>query len=236
MEAATRTRDVKPFMIAITGGTGSGKSTLANALAECLAPHGCAVITEDHYYLPRSDHTPPVTGWSNEDVERTINFDDPATKDMAMFRGHLADLRQGRAIRQPVYDFATHERVSGAEHEIEPVAFLIVEGVHVLADPGFAALFDLTVYVDTADDIRLIRRLRRDRNERGRDIERTIQQYLSFVRAAHLRFTEPAKYICDLVVADEGETAWRAGGPDAEAIAKLVAPVWSLLQRRGIVD
>lgn len=227
---------MKPFMIAITGGTGSGKSTLANALADRLQPRGCAVITEDHYYLPRADHTPPVTGWSNEDVERTINFDDPATKDMAMFRGHLADLRAGRAIQQPVYDFGTHERISGAIEEIAPAPFLIVEGVHVLADPGFAALFDLTVYVDAAEDIRLIRRLRRDRNERGRDIERTIQQYLTFVRAAHLRFTEPAKFICDLVVADEGGTACRDDGPDAESIAKLCAPVWSLLQRRGVVD
>ncbi len=224
---------MKPFMIAITGGTGSGKSTLANALAARLASRGCALLTEDNYYLPRADHTPPVVGWANEDIERTINFDDPATKDMAMFRGHLVDLREGRSIRQPVYDFETHERRPEAYENIDPSPFLIVEGVHVLADPGFGSLFDLTIFVEAAEDIRLIRRLRRDRDERGRDVERTIRQYLSFVRAAHLRFTEPAKYICDLVVADEGETACRNDGPDEEAIAKLVAPVWARLERVG---
>ncbi len=226
---------MKPFMIAITGGSGSGKSTLAYALCDRLAARGCAVITEDNYYLPRADHSPPVTGWSNEDVERTINFDDPATKDMAMFREHLVQLRSGEAIRQPVYDFGAHERVAGAHEEVSPAPFLIVEGVHVLADPGFAELFDLRVFVDAASDIRLIRRLRRDRDERGRDIERTIQQYLDFVRAAHLRFTEPARFVCDLIVADEGESACRLDGPDEESIARLCAPVWARLERMGVL-
>lgn len=227
---------MKPFMIAITGGTGSGKSTLANALVERLADRGCAIVTEDNYYLPRAEQSPSVVGWPNEEVERTINFDDPATKDMAMFRGHLASLRNGESVQQPVYDFGTHERVAGAHEEIAPTPFLIVEGVHVLADPKFAELFDLTVFVDTAEDIRLIRRLRRDLNERGRDIERTIQQYLSFVRAAHLRFTEPAKFLCDVVVADEGGSAWGTHGPDEEAVARLCAPVWSRLERLGVLD
>ena len=227
---------MKPFMIAVTGGTGSGKSTLADALAERLAARGCAIVTEDNYYLPRADHSPPVTGWANEEVERAINFDDPATKDMAMFRGHLVSLRSGHTIQQPVYDFGVHERIAGAHEEIAPAPFLIVEGVHVLADPGFAELFDLTVFVDAAEDVRLIRRLRRDRDERNRDIERTIQQYLSFGRAAHLRFTEPAKFLCDVVVADEGETAQRTNGPDDEAIAKLCAPVWARLERLGVLD
>lgn len=231
----TAKADPKPFMIAVTGGTGSGKSTLATALADRLAAAGCAVVTEDNYYLPRAEHTPRIVGWSNEEVERTINFDDPATKDMAMFRRHLEALRAGEAIEQPVYDFATHERIEGERLPISPPAVVIVEGVHVLSDPGFADLFDLKVFVDAPVDIRLIRRLRRDRDERGRDIERTIGQYLSFVRKAHARFTEPAREICDLVVGDSEEAACGPSRPSAEQVDALVAPVWAILQARGVI-
>lgn len=232
----TAKADLKPFMIAITGGTGSGKSTLAMSLADRLSTHGCAVITEDNYYLPRVEHTPSIVGWTNEDVERAINFDDPATKDMAMFRRHLEALREGVAIEQPVYDFATHERVEGEHVPIAPSAFIIVEGVHVLSDPGFADLFDLKVFVDAPVDIRLIRRLRRDRDERGRDIERTIGQYLTFVRDAHARFTEPAREICDIVVGDSVEAACGPSRPSADQVAALVAPVWRFLEARGVVS
>ena len=225
-----------PFMIAITGGTGSGKSTLAEALHARLSQRGCAIVTEDNYYLPRTDHTPPVVGWPNEWVEREINFDDPATKDMAMFRQQLVSLREGRAILQPVYDFATHERLAGRTLEITPEAFVIVEGVHVLSDPGFAECFDLSVYVDAPADIRLIRRLRRDRDERGRDIERTIGQYLTFARDAHERFTEPAKSICDLVSSEPGEPACSGSGPNQEVTEALVAPVWERLGELGALD
>lgn len=227
---------MSPFMIAITGGTGSGKSTLADALKVRLEGRGCALITEDNYYLPRAEHDPPVVGWSNEDVERSVNFDDPATKDMTMFREHLVALRAGREISQPVYDFASHERLAGRHLEIAPETFVIVEGVHVLSDRDFAQLFDLTVFVDAPADIRLIRRLRRDRDERGRDLERTIGQYLSFVREAHARFTEPAKSFCDLVISDPSEPACDPEGPDAAAIERLVAPVWARLGAVGMLD
>lgn len=226
---------MQPFMIAITGGTGSGKSTLADALCARLADRGCALVTEDHYYLPRAEHSPPVTGWSNEDVERVINFDDPATKDMGMFRDHLERLRGGEPISQPYYDFGTHERLSGRHIEVRPQPFIIVEGVHVLSDASFAELFDLKVYVDAPVDIRLIRRIRRDRDERERDLERTLGQYLNFVRTAHLAHTEPAKVICDLVVGETGSFSNDANGPDAAAIERLVAPVWRRLQELGVI-
>lgn len=219
-------------MIAITGGTGSGKSTLAYALAERLEDRGCVVVTEDNYYLPRDEHSPPIVGWSNEEVERRVNFDDPATKDMAMLREHVEALRAGRSISQPVYDFATHERIAGECAEVEPEAFVIVEGVHVLSDPDFVDLFDLRVYVDAPPDIRLIRRLRRDRDERGRDVERTIGQYLGFVRNSHLRFTEPARALCDLVVGDDTMSP-EERTPDQEAIDRLVRPVWEGLLEGG---
>ncbi len=220
------------FMIAITGGSGSGKTTLARELFGRLGEARCALVTEDNYYLPRMRHTPPVVGWSNEEVEKIIDFDNPAAKDMALFREHLAALKRGEDIEQPVYSFAEHERVAGEVYRVAARDVVIVEGVHVLADPGFAALFNLTVYVDTSTDLRLIRRIRRDTDPKGRNrpMERVIDQYIRFVRPSHQRFTEPAKYVCDLVVADEGAPAWRNALPDADAVERLAAPVWSRLK------
>src|SRR5262249_16721178 len=160
-------------------------------------------VTEDNYYLPRDRHVPPVVGWANDRIEATINFDDPASKDMALFRQHIEALRRGEGIDQPVYDFAIHDRAQGARHHIEPRPIVIVEGVHLPADPNFQPPFALTVFVDTSDDLRLIRRIRRDRLERSRNSESVIRQYLKFVRPSHQRFTQPAKFVCDLVVADE---------------------------------
>lgn len=222
------------FLIAVTGGTGSGKTTLARALRERLGDRA-SLITEDNYYRPRHEHTPDVTGWAHADVEKVINFDDPRSKDMAMLRGHLEALRNQQPVEQPVYDFATHERLPGEVHRIEARPFVIAEGLHVLSDPGFARLFDLTVYVDTADDLRIVRRIRRDWTERKREPERVIDQYLRFVRAAHQRYTAPAKYICDIVVADEGAPAYSNLAPDALATERLLAPVWSRLAAMGVV-
>lgn len=225
----------RSFMIAITGGSGSGKTTLARELRDRLGEGACALMTEDNYYLPRHRHTPDITGWANEAIEATINFDDPSSKEMDLFRRQIIDLAEGRGADQPVYDFARHDRVQGAIHHIEPRPVVIVEGLHVLSDPSFVQLFDLTVFVETSDDLRLIRRIRRDRAERGRSSEGVIQQYLRFVRASHHRNTQPAKYLCKLVVADEGFPAYQNDSPDSIAVERLVAPVWVRLETIGIV-
>jgi uridine kinase len=225
----------KSFMIAITGGSGSGKTTLARVLRDRIGEGRCALVTEDNYYLPRDRHTPSIVGWANEAIEQTINFDDPGSKEMDLFRQHILALSQGKGADQPVYDFAMHDRVAGAIHHIEPRPVVIVEGLHVLSDPGFVKLFDLTIFVETSDDLRLIRRIRRDRAERGRNSEGVIQQYLRFVRASHHRYTQPAKYLCKLVVADEGFPAYQNDSPDSIAVERLVAPVWARLEAMGIV-
>jgi uridine kinase len=225
----------KAFMIAITGGSGSGKTTLARELRDRLGEAACALVTEDNYYLPRHRHTPDVTGWANEKIEQTINFDSPQSKEMVLFREHILALSKGKGADQPVYDFAIHDRVEGAINHIEPRPVVICEGLHVLADPAFAPLFDLTIFVETSDDLRLIRRIRRDRAERGRNSEGVILQYLRFVREAHHRYTQPAKYLCDLVVADEGHPAFQNDSPNAIAIERLVAPVWVRLERMGVI-
>jgi len=225
------------FMIAITGGSGSGKTTLARALHERLGQTRCALMTEDHYYFPRSHYGKAALEMNNEEVERAFDFDSPAAKDMAHLRRDIEALKRGESVEQPVYDFPHHDRAHGKVHRIEAKPVVVVEGIHVLSDVSLLPLFDLTVYVDASDDLRLICRIRRDAAERGRSAESVIEQYLRFVRASHARYIEPAKHVCDLVIANEGARVYRiaAPHPDPEAVERLVAPVWVQLQKMGVV-
>lgn len=225
------------FMIAITGGSGSGKTTLARALHERLAPRA-ALMTEDHYYHARSYYGAAASTMTNEEVERAFNFDDPAAKDMEHLRRDIEALKRGESVEQPVYDFRHHDRAHGKVHRIEARPIVIVEGIHVLSDVSFLPLFDLTVFVDATDDLRLISRIRRDAAERGRSAESVIEQYLRHVREAHARFIEPAKHVCDLVIANEGARAYRipVHVPDQENVDRLLAPVWARLLQLGVVD
>lgn len=223
-----------PYLIAITGGSGSGKSTLANAFLAQSGAQNCAVIGEDNYYLPREGHAENVVGLDPKEVETKINFDDCASKDMERMRADIEQLRRGETIHQPVYSFSDHDRVYGASEIVAPRRILIVEGIHVLSQPDIGSLFDLKVFVDTPTDLRLARRIQRDivpksEGGRGRDPNRVIEQYLRFVRASHQRFTEPAKYICDLVIADEGLPAYSEfqAEPSARAIDRMLAPLIS---------
>lgn len=224
----------RAFMIAVTGGSGSGKTTLAHALRDRLGEDRCQLVTEDNYYFGRGHYGAAARDMSHAELERTFNFDDPANKDMAHLRRDIAALKRGEGIEQPVYDFAIHDRKAGAVRRIESRPVVIVEGIHVLSDRSFFGLFDLTVFVDAPADLRLIRRIRRDEAERGRSAESVIHQYLSFVRDAQARFIEPAREHCDLVVACEAAPADRGAPPDAQSVARLVAPVWVRLQQCGV--
>ncbi len=223
-----------PYMIAITGGSGSGKSTLARAMQEKLGEDKLLVIGEDNYYKPREHQHTDAPLWSNQEMEERIDFDDPATKNMDMYESHMVSLKQGETIGQPIYDFSKHDRIVGEETLLSPRPFIICEGVHTLCEKKYFNLFDLTIYVDTPADIRLARRIKRDVSERGRDLDRVIAQYLSFVRPAHAKYTAPAKYMCDLIIEDEGPLAAKVGQPSAKAEARLLAPVWSFLQDEGL--
>jgi uridine kinase len=222
------------FMIAVTGGSGSGKTTLARALLARLGDDRCQLVTEDNYYFDRAHYGEAALSMSHAELERTFDFDDPAHKDMAHLKRDIEALRRGESVEQPIYDFPTHDRKPGATKLVESRPVVIVEGIHVLSDPSFAKLFDLTVFVDAAADLRLIRRIRRDAAERGRSAESVIQQYLRFVRPAQARHIDPARHICDIVVACEAAPTDRDEAPDPAGIARLVAPVWVELQRRGV--
>lgn len=222
------------FMIAVTGGSGSGKTTLARALRARLGEADCQLVTEDNYYFGRAHYGQAALSMTHHELERTFDFDDPVNKDMAHLRRDIEALKRGETIEQPVYDFPTHDRKPGAVKFVDSRRVVIIEGIHVLSDRSFAKLFDLTVFVDASADLRLIRRIRRDEAERGRSAESVIQQYLRFVRPAQARYIDPAKHICDIVVACEAAPPDRDAPSDADSVDRLVAPVWVQLQKLGI--
>lgn len=222
------------FMIAVTGGSGSGKTTLARALQARLGGARCQLVTEDNYYFGRDHYGPTARTMNHAELERTFDFDDPVNKDMEHLRRDIVALRNGETIEQPIYEFAIHDRRDGEMKRIESRPVVIIEGIHVLSDPTFAKLFDLTVFVDAPADLRLIRRIRRDESERGRSAESVIQQYLRFVRRAQARFIDPARFICDIVVTCEAAPPDRDTPSDADSVERLIAPVWVQLQKLGV--
>lgn len=210
---------MRVWVVGISGGSASGKSTLAHALVAALGEDRAVIVREDAYYWPRSRY-------AGRDP-RSIDFDHPDAKDLAAFAEHVAALKAGRSVVQPVYDFDLHDR-SEAVSPIPPRPFIVLEGIHALTVPAVRALVDLSVYVDTPDDVRLARRIRRDVTERGRDVEGVLAQYLSTVRPAHYQHTYPARFHADLVLADDGPLA--LGGPTPAAVARLATPVLERLR------
>lgn len=223
-----------PFLIALSGGSGSGKSTLAEALLERIGNDRAVLIGEDDYYRPMSDYGPTETDAQRQAIIEAIDYDSPAAKEGDRLLADLAALKAGRAIEAPIYDYARHDR-SRQTRRLEAVNVILLEGIHALSIPEIEALIDLSVYVDTPDDLRLARRLRRDVLERGRDVEDVLGQYLSTVRAAHYRYTFPAKFQADLVIADEGLPAYGHLRPTPAAIERMLAPVLERLVSEGIL-
>lgn len=223
------------FLIAMSGGSGSGKSTLADALIRTLGPEKAVIFHEDGYYWPMRHYGPCDTPEQRAAIIEQANYDDPASKDTRHLVNDIRALKNGQAIEQPVYDFDRHDRDPDRTWRIEPAPVIILEGIHALSVPDLAPLIDLSIYVDTPDDLRLARRLRRDVVERGRTVPNVLEHYLKTVRAAHYRFTFPAKFEADLVIADEGLPAYGKVYADEDAIDRMLAPVRSRLQIMGVL-
>ncbi len=186
---------MKRLIIGIAGGTGSGKTTVANAIVQELNEKDAVIIGQDCYYLDRSDLPP-------EEREK-INYDHPDAFDNELLIKHIKALREGKRIERPIYDYKTHTR-SKETVTIHPAKIIIIEGIMVLVNPQLRELMDIKIFVDTDPDVRFIRRLTRDINERGRSIESVIKQYLDVVRLMHLEFVEPSKRYADIIVPEGG--------------------------------
>ena len=196
------------MIIGICGGTGSGKTTIARSIVESVSAQNVVLVEQDSYYRNLSDM--PL------DERHQANFDHPDSLDSDMLVNHILRLKQGLSIEMPLYDFATHTRSDKIE-VIEPRPVVIVEGILIFAEPRVLDLLDVRVFVDTPDDIRLMRRLRRDITERGRTFERTLEQYERTIRPMHYEFVEPSKRHADIIIPEGAQT-----GVTVEVLCGLV--------------
>lgn len=184
-----------PLVIGIAGGSGSGKTTVSQTILQRAGPQRVAYIQHDSYYKDLSA-LPPAQ-------RATTNFDHPNSLETDLMVEHVRELRAGHAVEVPSYDFTTHTRRKETER-VEPRPIVLVEGILLFTDPRMRKLCDLKLFVDTDADIRFIRRLQRDLEERGRTTESVIQQYQATVRPMHLEFVEPSKRYADLIIPEGG--------------------------------
>ena len=186
---------MRALVLGIAGGSGSGKSTIARAILRGL-PTTSVLLEQDHYYRPQGNL--PL------EERHQVNYDHPDALDLELLRYHVEELRDGRAIIRPTYDFATHDRAPEGE-KVAPAPVVVVEGILVLSDARLRELFDAKIFVDTDADIRLMRRIRRDLEARGRTFSQVRKQYYDTVRPMHLAFVEPSKRFADLIIPEGGE-------------------------------
>src|SRR5881227_1203284 len=181
------------MIIGICGGTGSGKTTVANRILESVSADEVVFIQQDLYYRDLKDM--PL------DYRNAANFDHPDALDNDLLVNHLKRLNAGEPVELPIYDFRTHSRLP-ATTLVDPKPIVIVEGILIFAEPRLREEMEIKVFVDTPDDIRFIRRLRRDIAERGRTLDSVIEQYIGLT--VHIQFVEPSKRFADVILADGG--------------------------------
>jgi uridine kinase len=183
------------MIIGISGGTGSGKTTVANRILETVSAGDVAFIQQDSYYRNLKDL--PL------DYRQQVNFDHPGALDNDLLVHHIRKLKAGESVELPLYDFKTHTR-RAETLPLEPKPIVIIEGILIFADMRLLEQMDIKIFVDTPDDIRFIRRLRRDVAERGRTVDSVIEQYLTTVRPMHMQFVEPSKRYADVIIPEGG--------------------------------
>ncbi|MYV02757.1 uridine kinase [Lactobacillus salivarius] len=208
-------RENKPVIIGVTGGSGSGKTTVSRAIFEQLHGHSLLMLQEDSYYNDQSD-------MPFEERIKT-NYDHPNAFDTELLVKQLKDLLDWKTIEKPIYDYTEHTRSSEVE-KVEPKEVIILEGILVLNDLALRDLMDIKIFVDTDDDIRIIRRIQRDIEERGRSLQSVIDQYKSTVKPMYHQFIEPTKRYADIIVPE--------GGENQVAIDLLVTKVRDILRKR----
>lgn len=206
---------MQSLVIGLAGGSGSGKTTVAHTIMERVGGDRIAFVQHDAYYRDQADV--PF------EVRAQINYDHPDSLETELLIQHLHELRAGRGVDIPVYDFAGFTR-TGERVRLEPRPVILVEGILIFVDPALRALFDIKIYVDAAPDLRFIRRLQRDLTERQRTPESVIRQYLETVRPMHLEFVEPTKRFADLILPE--------GGFNTVAVDVIVARVRAMIESK----
>lgn len=185
----------RPYLVGVAGGTGSGKSTVARKLVERLPRGSVVCLQQDSYYRSRDD----LTAQEREG----INFDHPDSIESALLLQHIDALQRGQAIEQPQYDYVTHLR-KRETISVKPSPIVLVEGILLFVDPEICSRLELKIFVDTDADVRVLRRIGRDLEDRGRSFEQVRDQYCSTVRPMHLQFVEPSKRRADIIVPEGG--------------------------------
>lgn len=205
----------RPILIGICGGTGSGKSTVAKAIFESLPEKNISIIEQDAYYRDQSHLL-------MEERVKT-NYDHPLAFDTDLLVEHMATLLKGQSIEKPNYNFSMHTREEFTT-TIEAKDIIILEGIMILEEKRLRDLMDIKIFVDTDADVRIIRRIVRDIQERGRTLDSVINQYLHTVKPAHEQFIEPTKKFADLIIPE--------GGYNKVAIDIMVAKVRSIVSEK----
>jgi uridine kinase len=208
----------KPVVIGVAGGSGSGKTSVTRSIYETFKGHSILMLEQDYYYKDQS-HLPM------EERLKT-NYDHPLAFDNDYLKGHINQLLNYQPIEKPVYDYALHTRSDQVIH-VEPKDVIILEGILVLEDEGLRDLMDIKLFVDTDADIRILRRLARDINERGRTIESVIDQYVNVVRPMHNQFIEPSKRYADIIIPE--------GGHNHVAIDLMVTKIKTILEQKSFL-
>jgi uridine kinase len=206
----------RTFVIGVAGGSGSGKTTVSRRIWEAVGQDRIAYIQHDNYYRDQNHLT--------AEERAQTNYDHPDSLETSLLIRHLRELRAGRPIDMPLYDFSVHSR-SAQTQRVNPAKVVLVEGILIYTEKDLRDLMDMRIFVDTDADIRFIRRLRRDIAERGRSLDSVVKQYLGTVRPMHMEFVEPSKRYADIIVPQ--------GGDNRVAMAMIVSRVQQILTGDG---
>ena len=184
------------IFIGIAGGTGSGKTTLADRLVDSFGRDEVSIIRYDNYYKRHDEMT--------YEERCKLNYDHPDAFDNDLLREHLLQLKEGKTVEVPVYDYTIHNRSNEVE-KVVSAPVIVLEGILIFQEPMISELMDIKVFVDTDADVRILRRIQRDVEERGRSLQSVISQYLTTVKPMHEQFVEPSKRKADIIIPEGGE-------------------------------
>lgn len=208
-----------PVVFGVAGGTASGKTTVARTILQSVGASQIAYLPHDAYYKDRPDLTL---------AERAaVNYDHPNSLETKLLIKHIKNLLAGKSVNVPVYDFTNHRRTMETVL-VEPSPIILVDGILIFTKRKLRDLMDIKIFVDTAADVRFIRRVQRDMTERGRTLESVIEQYMETVRPMHLKFVEPSKRFADVIIPN--------GGMNHVAIAMVVSRLEALLREQSLLD